>query len=396
MKFPKLTIVLLIAAGLTGFGAAARGQSNQGAASSMSVLEGKLAADGAMVLQQKGCTDCHSFDNWGGYFGPDLGSNRIRGKTPAALAAAMWNQAPSMWRSIGSGQVPSLSQQDAAAVFAFFYAQLYFEYPPDTAHGGDVFKRRCTGCHDLKTAAGSKKPGPAVDTWRPIQDTVALMTRMWNHSTDMLDQVLRQGKSWPSLSGPDTRDLLTYLWKTPTLVPVRSPFSFGNDIRGKSVFDDRCARCHKLGGASTDARIDLSKPLRGATMLQFAASMWNHAPEMKRRNPGVKLPVLEESETRDLVTYLVVGRAFDETGDSRAGAAVYAKKNCASCHEEGLVAAAPKLAAMKGPFNVVRLTSALWSHGPAMLNAMRSKSLQWPRFTPEEMLNLLAYMNSRT
>jgi hypothetical protein len=115
---------------------------------------------------------------------------------------------------------------------------------------------------------------------------------------------------------------------------------------------------------------------------------------MRRRSPGRNLPALEETETRDLVTYLVVGRAFSETGDARFGAGVFRRKNCAACHEEGLVPNAPGVAAMRGPFNVVRITSALWSHGPAMLDAMRSRRLQWPRFTPQEMSDLIAYMNN--
>jgi mono/diheme cytochrome c family protein len=395
MKSRKLSIFAGIIVGLVGFTPSAWSQSIDRPASSMAMLEGKLAVDGAIVLQEKGCTNCHSFDNWGGGFGPDLGSNRIRGKTPSALAAAMWNQAPSMWRTFGSDAIPALNQGDAAALYAFFYAQLYFEGLPNTPHGEGIFKGRCVGCHDLKTTAGSRKPGPALDVWHPIQDTVALVTRMWNHSTDMLDQALRQGKSWPRLSGQDTRDLLAYLWKTPSLVPVRSPFRFGDTKSGSDVFNKQCAQCHKLGAAEA-GRVDLTGPLRGTTILQFAASMWNHAPDMKRKNAGTKLPTLEESETRDLVTYLVVGRAFDETGNPRAGAEIYRKKNCASCHEDGLVRGAPNLATMKPPFNAVRMTAAVWSHGPAMLEAMRSKKLQWPRFKSEEMLDLLTYLNERS
>jgi cytochrome c2 len=361
----------------------------------MNVLGGMIAADGAIVLQNKGCTNCHSFDNWGGMYGPDLGSNRIRGTSPAALAAAMWNQAPAMWRSIGSDEVPELNQQEAAAVFAFFYSRLYFDDFAPSSGGQGLFRSRCSGCHDLKSVSGSQKAGPPVETWASIRDPIALVSRMWNHSTDMLDQTIRQGRSWPRLSGQDTRDLVSYLWELPELVPVKSAFRFGDDAQGRQVFNERCLSCHTLGRRE-EGRVDLSERLRRATMLQLAASMWNHAPAMKRRNPGTKLPVLNEDETRNLITYLVVGRAFEESGNARFGERVYRTKSCASCHEGGAnISGAPAIDTLQGPFTPVRMTSALWSHGPKMLAAMRSQNVKWPSFKTQEMLDLIAYLNEK-
>ena len=386
---------LAIAMVLLGLGTVAWTQSRDREPSPMNVLEGMIAADGAIVLQSKGCTNCHSFDNWGGMFGPDLGTNRIRGQSPAALAAAMWNQAPAMWRSIGSDEVPKLNQQEAAAVFAFFYSRLYFDDFASSPRGQNTFKSRCSACHDLKSPSGSQKAGPPVETWGSIKDPIALVSRMWNHSTDMLDQTLRQGRSWPRLSGRDTRDLVSYLWQMPELLPIKSAFRFGDDAQGRQVFNERCLLCHTLGRRE-EGRVDLSESLRRATMLQLAASMWNHAPAMKRKNPGTNLPALNEDETRNLVTYLVVGRAFEESGNARFGERVYRTKNCASCHEGGAnISGAPAINTLKGPFTPVRMTAALWSHGPKMLAAMKSQNVKWPNFKTEEMLDLLAYLNEK-
>jgi mono/diheme cytochrome c family protein len=285
----------------------------------------------------------------------------------------------------GRSTVTTTNSLEAAAIFAFFYSRLYFDSFSDSPHGEDIFKSRCAGCHGLKPNPTSKKSGPAVVTWGSIKDPIVLVGRMWNHSTDMLDQTLRQGRSWPRLSGQDTRDVLAYLWRLPEVQPVKSPFRFGDDVSGRSVFNTRCAQCHTLGGAKTGL-VDLARPLRRATMLQLAASMWNHAPSMKQRNPGIKLPTLNETETRDLVTYLVVGRAFEETGDARRGERVFQAKQCASCHANGA-----KISG--GSFDPVRMTSALWSHGPSMLAAMKRKNVRWPRFETAEMLDLPAYLN---
>jgi mono/diheme cytochrome c family protein len=391
-------VFVVIVAGALGFGQVAWSQSAEHQASPsspMKMLEGMLAADGAMVLMNKGCTSCHSSDGWGGMFGPDLGYNRIRGASPSSLAAAMWNQAPSMWRSIGSEAVPALDQKEAAALYAFFYSRLYFDNYPDSLHGEGLFKARCGSCHDLNPASASKKVGPPVVTWGSIKDPIALVGRMWNHSTDMLDQTLRQGRSWPRLSGQDTRDLLSYLWRLPELVPAKSAFRFGDDTNGRSIFNERCGQCHTLG-RSEAGLVDLAGKLRRATMLQLAASMWNHAPSMKRKSPGNKLPTLNESDTRDLVTYLVVGRAFEETGDPWRGRLVFEAKNCASCHESGAKdSGAPAVSSLRGPFNPVRMTSVLWSHGPKMLAAMKRQNVRWPRLETAEMLDLLAYLNEK-
>src|SRR5688572_33238252 len=108
---------LTIAVFLMGLGMAAGAQSQNREPSPMNVLGGMIAADGAIVLQNKGCTNCHSFDNWGGMYGPDLGSNRIRGTSPAALAAAMWKQAPAMCRLIWSVVVSDRNLAKLSAVF---------------------------------------------------------------------------------------------------------------------------------------------------------------------------------------------------------------------------------------------------------------------------------------
>jgi mono/diheme cytochrome c family protein len=362
----------------------------------MNLLEGKIAADGAAVLLEKGCTNCHSFDNWGGMFGPDLGSNRIRGNTPATLAAAMWNQAPAMWREIGPDAVPAMNREEAAGVFAFFYSRLYFDdVAYSTPRGESLFRSRCSDCHDLNTVAGSTKVGPPVESWGTIKDPIALVARMWNHSVDMLDQTNRQVQSWPRLSGSDSRALVSYLWQVPELVPVKAAFRFGDDAQGRRVFIDRCRSCHTLGPREP-GKVDLTRQLRQTTMLQLAASMWNHAPAMKRSSPGVPLPALSEDETRNLVTYLVVGRSFEESGNALLGERVYRSKNCATCHENAPGApGAPAIGTLQGPFNPVRMVSVLWSHGPKMLETMRSENMKWPTFKAQEMLDLTAYLTQK-
>ena len=41
------------------------------------------------------------------------------------------------------------------------------------------------------------------------------------------------------------------------------------------------------------------------------------------------------------------------------------------------------------------MVSALWHHGPGMLDQMKAKSIAWPRFDGPEMANLVAYLNAQ-
>jgi hypothetical protein len=41
------------------------------------------------------------------------------------------------------------------------------------------------------------------------------------------------------------------------------------------------------------------------------------------------------------------------------------------------------------------MVSALWRHGPAMLEQMRKDGVPWPRFEGSQMADLIAYLNSK-
>jgi hypothetical protein len=40
------------------------------------------------------------------------------------------------------------------------------------------------------------------------------------------------------------------------------------------------------------------------------------------------------------------------------------------------------------------MVAALWGHGPRMLEMMGQKKIAWPRFTAQEMSDVIAYLNS--
>ena len=55
---------------------------------------------------------------------------------------------------------------------------------------------------------------------------------------------------------------------------------------------------------------------------------------------------------------------------------------------------APKLAKGKDAYSDIVMVAALWGHGPRMLELMSEKKIAWPRFTAQQMGDLIAYLNS--
>jgi cytochrome c5 len=132
----------------------------------------------------------------------------------------------------------------------------------------------------------------------------------------------------------------------------------------------------------------LAPRLRGKTLTDIAADMWNHAPKMAQPPPR-----LERDEMRQIVSYLWTQEIFHESGSAVEGKKVFAAKNCATCHNDPS-SGAPRLSGRQGAFSAISMMSTLWRHGPRMLEQMKAKGLQWPSFSARQMSDLIAYLNS--
>ena len=176
------------------------------------VLPSADSQRGQDVFQKQGCVRCHSVQGSGGTGAPDLGRVVDRNFTPALLASTMWNHAPTMWSAMRQQNVdiPQLSEQDSADLFAFFYSARYFDKPGDAARGKRAFAaRHCADCHginDSKVAAA-----PPVSRWQSLQSPISLAEAMWNHSGRMREEMARQNITWQKLSGQELTDILVYL-----------------------------------------------------------------------------------------------------------------------------------------------------------------------------------------
>ncbi len=338
------------------------------------------ARRGAEVLKNQQCLGCHEIDGKGGDIAPDLGKTAARAYNPSLLASLMWNHAPRMWPRMEREGIPrpKLSEQDAADLFAYFYAFRFFDQPGDAARGAQEFKaKRCSDCHSL--AQPGPEGAPPVKSWTSLGDPIALASAMWNHAPRMKESMAKRKIAWPAMSSQAFTDILVYARNTPgAAVPARE-YSTGPAGPGEQLFAAKgCKNCHA-------GKLELTGTIRGRTPADFAASMWNHAPRMDT-------PALTAAEMRSLNSYLWSIQYFEPAGNPARGLRQYRAKGCAVCHDDAS-SGAPKLAGSS--INNIAFVAVLWRHGPEMLERMKAKGIAWPRFQNEQLADLLAYIQAR-
>jgi cytochrome c2 len=362
-------------------------------ASQLKILPGS-AKRGEQLLRDKGCTGCHSLNGKGGNGAPDLARTPQNAATPEMLASAMWNHATRMWTSSESGGKRNirLTSSEAADLFAYLYSVLYFAPPGDANRGKSFFEENCKPCHTGGPGAGSP-----ISEWPSADDPVVWAERMWNHSAEMSRAAVRKGVPRPMLTGQNVADLLLYLRILSAVRPSPATFGIGEPEQGLPVFERVCESCHSFGPVP-GKKIDLLAHQAPATIAGYIAEMWNHEPQMfaQHGQSGYQPPKLQPGEMSNLIAFVFAQSYFFERGDSIHGRYIFESKGCANCHEQRRKeTGAPDLSKALEAYSPITMTSAVWSHGPAMFQTMRQNRGSWPQFQGSEMADLIAYLNSR-
>jgi mono/diheme cytochrome c family protein len=343
------------------------------------------ARRGEQIFHSQQCVQCHSVNGRGGHIAPDLAKRVDRDFTPSVMASLMWNHAPEMWAAMKKQGVTrsQLSPEAAADLFAYFVSQRYFEKPGDAGRGKQVFAaKHCAGCHGLTTSPDPA--APPVAKWESLADPTVLAQQMWNHGAKMRDEFAKKKLAWSKLTSQELTDMLVYLQNQPETKSLAANFQFpASDTGGEALFQAKgCNGCHT-------GRLALEGLLRNQTLTDIAVDMWNHQPEMKQPPP-----TFTPEEMRQIIGYIWTRQYFRGDGSADRGKKVFADKNCATCHNDPS-SGAPKLARGKDAYSDITIVSSLWSHGPAMLDLMNQKKLAWPRFTAQQMSDLIAYLNAQ-
>ena len=351
------------------------------------VLAASLEADaqrGSEFFKTQGCVNCHAVQGPSKGKAPDLGQRYDRNYTPAGIAALMWNHAPVMWATMEQQGValPSVSTQQAADLFAFFYSARYFEKPGEAERGKRLFQsKHCADCHAL--SGTGKGPGKPVSDWVSLHDPVIMVQNMWDHADNMRAEMASRNIQWPQLTAQDFDDLLVYLQNLPETRNAAREFSLPPSDTSEQVFESKgCTGCHK-------GELALDKILGDSSLTDVAVDLWNHSPQMQQPHPRLSL-----GEMRQVLAYVWAKQFFGSTGDSERGRKTFESKKCAACHGNAS-SGAPALTKPAEPYSAVAMVAVLWRHGPAMERKMRDMHIAWPQLSQSDMANLIAYLNSR-
>ena len=342
------------------------------------------ARRGEQLFQTEQCVQCHSLKGRGGTLAPDLAQRIGRDYTPAVMASLMWNHAPDMWAAMKNNGVTktALSPEAASDLFAYFVSARYFEKRGDAARGKQAFAaRHCAECHGITSSPVAA--APPVVKWESLADPMALAQQMWNHGGRMRVEFSKKKLAWSQITAQELTDIQVYLQNLPETRALAGNFMFGPSEPGGKLFVSKgCSGCH------TGPKMALENRLHNQTLTEIAVDMWNHQPKMK--DPP---PELSQEEMRQIISYIWARQYFSGDGSSDRGKRVFAEKNCATCHNDP-ASGAPKLAKGKDAYSDITMVSALWDHVPRMLELMNEKKLAWPRFTAQQMTDLIAYLNS--
>lgn len=171
----------------------------------------------------------------------------------------------------------------------------------------------------------------------------------------------------------------------------------GNPVEGSRLFVSRgCVRCHAVRGDGGVAGPDLGRLQARRPLLELAGIMWNHAPQVAPalRAGGAARPTLEPEETAHLLAFVYSLGHVEGPGDPAAGARAFRDKGCQTCHSVGGAGGnvGPPLDKYGRYASPLFLSAALWEHARAMAKTMREREMRRPRFSGEDIANLLAFL----
>ncbi len=181
----------------------------------------------------------------------------------------------------------------------------------------------------------------------------------------------------------------------------RSYSIWGNPEHGRKVYIEKgCGTCHAINGVGPTIGPDLATPPQHPqTITQLAGVMWNHAPEMQKvaQAKGIKWPTFQESEMRDLIAFIYFLRMQDRPGNVRRGQQLFDEKGCSTCHALGGKGSkiGPDLSRWREYGSPIVWAEVMWRHASQMEAKMREMGLQWPRFKGDEMVDLIAFIQSK-
>jgi cytochrome c2 len=173
----------------------------------------------------------------------------------------------------------------------------------------------------------------------------------------------------------------------------------GDAARGEQVLRDRgCINCHKVNGEGGNRAPDLGvRKSRNYTPAGLAGVLWNHDPSAWAQT-GVRTKgafAINAGQSADLFAYFTSKRYFEPMADARRGKQIFRAKQCSSCHgiRERASADAPTVVTWHSLRDPIGFALDTWNP-QGMERALERKGVRYPRFTSQEMNDLLLYLDN--
>lgn len=270
----------------------------------------------------------------------------------------------------------------------------------DPAYGGVLFESKgCLHCHAVNGFGG--RLGPDLGRGRAADASLSgLVTTMWNHAPAMWKRMQAEKIPAANLSESDIKNLFAFLYL------VRYMDEPGDAAKGQRLLAAKgCTQCHAVRGEGGTRGPDLANIPGVDTPIEWAQTLWNHAPAMDAgiHEFGLSWPRFEGPEMSDLLAYVreVSSAPRSESkllpADPGRGWALFRSRSCIACHaiegQGGHVG--PDLGGGRGsPLSLVQFAGAMWNHSPQMFQEMNARGIQRPVFTPQDMADLMAFFSS--
>ncbi len=259
-------------------------------------------SNGKKLLSNKSCINCHKVGEKGGDIGPEF-SDLGEYSSPLLLAQAMWNHGPTMQKKMKELKIPypSLSGKEINDISVYIKLASYNTTkvrlsPGSPLKGQKVFKRKgCGNCHQIKGM--EEKIGPNLSDIKLNKSVTEIAAMMWNHSSDMIDNMKEEKLNFPKFKDNEMADLIAYLYF------IKFKDKPGDAKKGLLVFEEKgCASCHENGDGP-----DLTKLKPFKSRIHILQRMWNHATKMENLLviQNDEWPKLTQKEMRDLYEYLI-------------------------------------------------------------------------------------------
>jgi cytochrome c2 len=157
----------------------------------------ETVASGEAVFQSAGCAQCHQT--------VEALADRVQGQTLTEIAVEMWNHAPRM-AAAGAPAAP-LAPGDMQALVSSFWAAKFFEAAGRPSSGKRIFgSKNCAVCHNNASSGAPQLPIAGREF-----SGASMVSVLWKHGPNMLDQMKTKGIAWPRFEGTQMADLIAYL-----------------------------------------------------------------------------------------------------------------------------------------------------------------------------------------